>query len=86
MGTQQFSAQRVEPVAAAGGQGKVAAHGGEPPGHPLAEAGAGAGDQDPLADGVRHRDSMPKPVTAPLQGPAASLRVAGAAGSFVSGR
>ena len=59
VGGEQLLLQRLEPVGAAGGERQVAAHGGEPAGHALAEAGAGAGDQDALADGVRHRVSMP---------------------------
>ena len=61
VGVEEFLAQGLEPVDAAGGEREVAAHGGEPAGHALAESGAGAGDQDALADGVRHRDSMPHP-------------------------
>jgi hypothetical protein len=62
VGGEELLLQRVEPVGATSGECEVAAHRREPAGHALAEAGAGAGDQDPLADGVRHRISMPHPV------------------------
>ena len=77
VGGEQFLLQRLEPVDAAGGEREVAAHGGEPAGHALAEAGAGAGDQDALTDGVRHRDSMPHPAAAGTLWPKALGRVSG---------
>ncbi len=63
VGGEQFLLQARQPVDPAGGEGEVAAHGGEPAGHALTEPGAGAGDQDALTGGVRHRDSMPHPLT-----------------------
>src|SRR4051812_48449221 len=53
MGVQQLLLQGLEAVGTAGGEREVAAHRGEPAGHALAESGAGAGDQDASANGMR---------------------------------
>jgi hypothetical protein len=66
MGGPQFLAEGVQAVGAAGGQRQVTTQGGEPAGHALAEARTGAGDQDALAVGVRHRGRMPSPAKSTL--------------------
>ena len=52
---EQLVAERVQEVDPPRHEGEVAAAGGEPAGHALAEAGARAGDQDALTGRVRHR-------------------------------
>jgi hypothetical protein len=75
VGGEQFLPQRVQPVGAAGGEREIAPHRGEPAGHALTEAGAGAGDQDSLTDGVRHRKIMPHPPRAAVSAPKAAPSV-----------
>src|SRR3954469_6217728 len=57
MGVEEFLAQRLEPVDTTGDEREIAAHGSEPAGHALAEAGARAGDQGAAADGGGGRGS-----------------------------